>query len=148
MKTKQVFVVDGVEYADYGLARQAEEKLNEEKLAVYDPTKDVESMRKCRKPRLSENSLLIFSEKHGDRYFIVSDTEHLDAACMIVLYERFTDHYGGSWYYDEAEIQAKYILDNNLTDAAFGFLETRDDCEYETFYIESAQKVKKFEKSA
>ena len=40
--------------------------------------------------------ILIFHEKHGDRYFDASTKEAIDAACRKILKERLTNGYG--WY--------------------------------------------------
>ena len=41
--------------------------------------------------------VLIFHEKHGERYFHVPTENHLHAACLLVLTERFNV---GGWYHD------------------------------------------------
>jgi hypothetical protein len=40
--------------------------------------------------------IVIFKEKHGDRYFIANNQEELGKICLQVLTERFDDGY---WYY-------------------------------------------------
>ena len=55
-------------------------------------------MRRRPVPKLRPFSpgILVFREKHGNRYFHVPTENHLYAACLSVLKDRFED----DWYYD------------------------------------------------
>jgi len=56
---------------------------------------------------LPVKSIIIFQEKYGDRYFDASTSESTNAACLVILKERFNSH----WYdYSRQEPSDKNIL--------------------------------------
>lgn len=72
--------------------------------------------------------VLVLEEKHDTRLVAADD---LPAAALNVLSERVEDGY---WYYGEAAERAKNILATGDGDAAWRFLLSRCDAEYE--YVE------------
>ncbi len=44
--------------------------------------------------------ILVFNEKHADRYFVVLNQQELESACWKILSERFHE---GCWYYAPEE---------------------------------------------
>jgi hypothetical protein len=56
--------------------------------------------RKPQRPLIKEPQLLVFEEKHGNRYFYIPDDKTLAAAALKVLTERYEEGY---WYYEPGE---------------------------------------------
>lgn len=97
-------------------------------------------MRKYLEKKIASSGILIFKEKHGNRYFVCSTHEDYCKVAMKVLKERTNEKF--CWYYDDPHepetslTKAKEIIANNDTEAAFEFLDDRADWEYEGFDIE------------
>jgi hypothetical protein len=51
--------------------------------------------------RFSDSTLVVFREKHGERFFHVKSEEEFGKACLKVLRERFT----GGWYGSREEVE-------------------------------------------
>jgi hypothetical protein len=106
--------------------------------------------------RLSESGILVFREKHGNRYFICNTKEDYCRAAIKIIKERLDE----GWYWDEEddddnqaaaeyagvkrrkryvrkdETTARQIVESNDLVRAYMFLEERSDYEYEGMYIE------------
>ena len=97
-------------------------------------------MRKYLARRLDTAGILIFREKHGNRYFVCNTPEDFCKAAMKILKERADPKF--CWYYEDASEpdtdlnRAKEIIENNDLEAAYEFMDLRSDWEYEGMEIE------------
>lgn len=99
-------------------------------------------MRKYIERRLTDAGILVFSEKHGTYYYICSNKEDFCKAAMKVVKDRLEEN----MYYDDpddewpGETRAKEIVAQNDNEAAYEFLDSRSDHEYEDMQIEYPEK--------
>jgi len=83
-----------------------------------------------RKP--SDTKILVFHEKHGNRYFLFQTAEEREAIAEKIVKERSTGNY--AWYTPE-EVTESDARTN------WEFLQFREDYEYEGFEIEHPEAV-------
>jgi len=90
--------------------------------------------------RLATPGILVFKEKHGNRYFVCNNEEEYCRASMKVLKDRSGEKH--CWYFDDPDdldtgiTRAKEIIAANDNVAAYVFLHSRSDWEYEDMEIE------------
>lgn len=76
--------------------------------------------------------VIVFKEKHGDRYFLAHSEDEFYGAFMQVFVERYT---AGYWFGDEDIQEYRAELDSFKTEGerAYFFMQMRGDWEYEGF---------------
>jgi hypothetical protein len=85
------------------------------------------------RPFISEPSILVIKEKHGDRYFNVPDDKTLFAVALMIVTARLRD---GWWYEKPSEEMVKRAVEAKDGRAAYDVLRARRNAEYEGFSIE------------
>ena len=80
--------------------------------------------------------ILIVEEKHGTYYYDASTAEALEAASAFIVAQRLEDGY---WYVEDGEAQR--AADTIDTGAAWNFLRSRADYEYEYVFTTALSPV-------
>ena len=154
---KQKFTYKGVEYDTWAEAHAVEQADIDAATAAYDPTSDIDGLAKrfevqmigTRKQRESNPDkqfgwqtkmpmLLIVDAKHDRQHYLITNPLDLMNVSFSILSERLKDDH---WYSDDQEVLAKAIVDRNQKIAAFAFLQSRSNCEYEDIEIEEFNKI-------
>lgn len=154
---KQKFVYKGVEYDTWAEANAVEQAEIDAATAAYDPTSDIDGLSKrfevlmigTRKQR--ENNpdkqfgwqtkmplLLIVDSQHDNQHYLITTPQDLMKVSFSILSERVKEDH---WYMDDQAVLAKAIVDRNQSIAAFTFLQSRADNEYEGIEIQEFDKV-------
>ncbi len=97
---------------------------------------------KIHKPGYTYPSVLVFEEKHGDRFFHLTSEEDLRKAMNQICLERAKEGY---WYSPEENKKIiDYLSEDHKTQnpkSCFSFMFHRKACEYEFWRIEPYEKV-------
>ena len=157
IEEKKTYTFDGVEYATYGEALAAENKVNAAKTDAYDPTNDIAGLTKRfdvlmfgtknqRENHPNEKfgwqkhfPVMLFVEDKWDKYhYLIDSAARAAEVAFFILKSRSNDDY---WYHDQDAKLAKAIVEREAKNAALPFLEGRADGEYETFELKTFNKI-------
>lgn len=136
----RVYYYRGVKYDSWDKAEEA--RIAFEKSKIPD---DIILLQKRAKVRIQDFEkyliryggigLLIFYEKHGNRFFHITSKEDLLKVSKKIFLERVDKNY--PWYYDVDLELAKKILEMDDRELMYAFLDDHSKGEYERMYFES-----------